>query len=40
LYIYFDIDRVIRNRKFNITLIEIRELVAGLEDQEVECPAL
>jgi hypothetical protein len=32
--------RVIGNRKCNIRRIEIREIVAGLDDQGVECPAL
>jgi ribosomal protein L20 len=32
--------RVIRNRKCNIRRLEIREIVAGLEDQGVECPAI
>jgi hypothetical protein len=32
--------RIIRNRKCNIRRIEIREIVSGLEDRGVECPAL
>jgi hypothetical protein len=32
--------KVIRNRKYNIRRIEIREVVSVLEDQGVECPAL
>jgi hypothetical protein len=32
--------RIIRSRKYNIRRIEIREIVAVLEDQGVECPGL
>jgi hypothetical protein len=40
IYIFRFRYKVIRNRKCNIRRIEIREILAGLEDWGVECPAL